>query len=200
MNKKFAAIGALSAAAAAAAALLLKKGDKAAAPVKAEKTPQKKAYTVKDPKTASYSFVSGYKDAAAMELGFTYDGETSSFSVVEEGFMTYSSDSHVALFYGTEFSFQAEYASYYSGEGFAELKAAAEEKYKKVETVSVNGLESLKYLDGDSICYCISSPEDAYSYVLLTLFKAKDSKLTLEEIPDTAEFRAILDSVTLKKA
>jgi len=204
MNKKLLALGTLSALTAAAAAVLLKKGDKPTQ-AKSEKTPaassqKKKTYAPKNPQNASYSFVSGYKDAATMEFGFTYDGDAAGYSVVEEGFLTYSSDSHVAILYASDFYFQAEYASYYTGEGFNELKLSAVEKYKDVEVVSVNGLEALKYLDGDSICYCISSPEDAYSYVLLTLYKAKDSKLTLEEIPDTAEFSAILGSVTLKKA
>ena len=70
-------------------------------------------------KTGSYSFVSGYKDAATVEVKVGYDPERFSFAVIEDSFPAYSSDSHVAVIYGEDFTAQIEYAGYYHGEDFA---------------------------------------------------------------------------------
>ena len=42
-------------------------------------------------------------------------------------------------------------------------------------------------------------PEDAHSYLLLTLVKAPDNDDELETIPDTADFRSFLNSASFRR-
>ena len=107
--KKWTILAPLGLAAGAAAALLLlkkKPAEKAAAPKAA---PQKAA--PKAPanlKQGSYSFISGFQNAATVDMSLDYDSDAFSFAVVEEGFLSYSSDSHVAILEGEDFSLQVE--------------------------------------------------------------------------------------------
>ena len=111
------------AAAAAAAVLAMRKKPQAAADAKPAPAAKKPAPAAQL-KTGSYSFVSGYKDAATVEVKVGYDPERFSFAVIEDSFPAYSSDSHVAVIYGEDFTAQIEYAGYYHGEDFAAMSAA----------------------------------------------------------------------------
>ena len=105
--KKWTILAPLGLAAAGAAALLLlkKKPEAKAASVKA--APAKKPAPAKAPanlKTGSYSFISGFQNAVTVDMTLDYDADAFSFAVVEEGFLSYSSDSHVAILEGEDFS------------------------------------------------------------------------------------------------
>ena len=86
----------------------------ASAPAAAKAAPQNLVAGV-------YSFISGYQDAATVELTLRFDPACSSFAVVAEDFFVYSSASHVALFEGEDFRAQIEYQPYYAGEDFDAL-------------------------------------------------------------------------------
>ena len=47
--------------------------------------------------SGTYSFVAGYKDATTQEISVSYDQDKYTFSVVEDEFLSYSSDSHELL-------------------------------------------------------------------------------------------------------
>ena len=110
--KVIAPLGVLAAGAAAAAVLLLKKNGGEASPKTAVAGTKKAAEKETLMKTGEYSFVSGFKDARTVEVKLDYDALRFGFDVIGEDFLTYSSDSHVAVVSGEEFSFQLEYASY----------------------------------------------------------------------------------------
>ena len=52
---------------------------------------------VTNQKTASYSFISGFRNATTVELSFPYDADRFSYTVCEEGFLAESGDSHVGI-------------------------------------------------------------------------------------------------------
>lgn len=189
----------LAAAAAAAVAVISgsKKGDDKSTAKKA-KSPAAKKAEFKNPKTGVYSFVSGFNDAATVNVNVTYDGDKHSFDVIGEEFLAYSSDSHVAVLYCSEVDMQLEYAGFYSGEGFAEMSETAKNKFKGFGTVSYNGLDGIRYLDGDAMCICLPIPDDKYSYILVTVLKHNDCKTPLEEIYSHPEVDAVLSSVEYK--
>ena len=56
--------------------------------------------------TGSYSFISGFQDAATVEVCLDYDPEAFSFVVVEDEFLNYSSASHAAIVCGRDFNLQ----------------------------------------------------------------------------------------------
>ena len=94
--KKWQIIAPVGLAAAAAAVLLaVRKKPESCSDAKAAPTAAKKSAPAAELKTGSYSFVSGYKDAATIEVGINYDPARFGFAVVEDGFPAYSSDSHV---------------------------------------------------------------------------------------------------------
>ena len=184
-------LGAL--AAAGAAALLLKK--KPASPAAPKSAAKKDAPRETQSKTGDYSFVSGFKDARTVEVKLEYDALRFGFDVIGEDFLTYSSDSHVAVVSGEDFSFQMEYASFYKGEDFALIAETAQKKYGGYAPAAFGSLEGFRYREGDSVCFCL--PVDEYSYLLLTLLKAEGSKLTLEEIAGGEELRKLLDTLKI---
>ena len=184
-------LGAL--AAAGGAALLLKK--KPASPAAPKSAAKKDAPRETQSKTGEYSFVSGFKDARTVEVKLEYDALRFGFDVIGEDFLTYSSDSHVAVVSGEDFSFQMEYASFYKGEDFALITETAAQKYAGFAAVKFGALEGFRYREGDSVCFCL--PVDEYSYLLLTLLKAEGSKLTLEEIAGGEELRKLLDTLKI---
>ena len=183
------AVAALGAAAAGVAVLMKKEpaAPKAAAPAKA--APAAPASL----KTGTYSFVSGYKDARTVEMSLDYDAERFSYAVIEEEFLSYTSDSHVAVLYGEDFSAQFEYASYYRDEGFPELIHHASEKFKGFGDVAYGDNTGIKYCDGDNVCLCF--PVDEHSYLLVTLIKAKDNDDDFRNLPDYPDVQAILGSL-----
>ena len=184
-------LGAL--AAAGAAALLLKK--KAASPAAPKSAAKKDAPRETQSKTGEYSFVSGFKDARTVEVKLEYDALRFGFDVIGEDFLCYSSDSHVAVISGEDFSIQMEYASFYKGEDFALIAETAQKKYGGYAPAAFGSLEGFRYREGDSVCFCL--PVDEYSYLLLTLLKAEGSKLTLEEIAGGEELRTLLDTLKI---
>ena len=190
--KVIAPLGILAAGGAAAVLLLKKKG----APGEKENAPadRKKAEPQeKQMKTGEYSFVSGFKDAKTVAVTLDYDALRFSFDVIGEDFLSYSSDSHVAVITGEDFSMQMEYASYYKGEDLATITAAAEKKYPGFSRVSFGSNEGFRYREGDGICFCLGV--DEYSYLLFTLLKAQGCDRTIEELAESGELRDLLSSV-----
>ena len=183
----------LLAAGAGAAALLLKKKDADGAKSAPDK--KKDAPAEKQMKTGEYSFVSGFKDAREVKAALDYDALRFSFDVIGEDFPCYSSDSHVAVVTGEDFSMQIEYASYYKDEDFSSLAAAAEKKYAGFARVSFGSVEALRYREGDGICFCLGV--DEYSYLLLTLLKAQGCDKTLEELADSEELGELLSTIRI---
>lgn len=192
-------------AAAGTAAYFLKKklsssGEKASQPASsAGQAPVQSAASPRSPREAVYSFISGFKDAATVELHFTYDADTCCYSVVEDDFLVESGDSHVGILYGELFSAQFEYGSYYSGEDFAKLREELSAKHADLADVSYGALSGIRFRDGDNFCLAFPVPEDSYSYLLITLVKAPDNDDDLEALPDYPELRALLASVQFSR-
>ena len=186
----------LLAAAGAAATLIFKMQQDAPAAESAPKDKKKAAPAEKLMKTGEYSFVSGFKDARTVEAALDYDALRFSFDVIGEDFLCFSSDSHVAVITGEDFSMQMEYAPFYKDEDFASLAAALEKKYRDFARVSFNGVEALRYREGDGICFCLAV--DEYSYLLLTLLKAQGCDLTLEELAEGEDVAELLGSIRVK--
>lgn len=184
------------AAAAAAAVLAMRKKPQAAADAKSAPAAKKSAPAAQL-KTGSYSFVSGYKDAATVEVKVGYDPECFSFAVIEDSFPAYSSDSHVAVIYGEDFTAQIEYAGYYHGEDFAAMSAAARGKFQGYGEIEFGALRGIRYIDGDCICMCFPVPGDEYSYLLVTVIKAEGNDDTLDELQDDEHLAALLGSVEI---
>lgn len=183
------------AAAAAAAVLAMRKKPQTAANAPAPAA--KKSVPAAQLKTGSYSFVSGYKDAATIEVKVGYDPERFSFAVIEDSFPAYSSDSHVAVIYGEDFTVQIEYAGYYHGEDFDAMSAAARGKFQGFGEVAFGALRGIRYIDGDSICMCFPVPGDEYSYLLVTVIKAEGNDDTLDELQDDENLAALLGCVEI---
>lgn len=194
--KVIAPLGVLAAAGAAAAAVLLKKKDGGSAPKAAAPAAKKAAERETLMKTGEYSFVSGFKDARTIEVRLDYDALRFGFDVIGEDFLTYSSDSHVAVVSGEDFSFQMEYASFYKGEDFALITSAAAQKYAGFAPVRFGAVESFRYREGDSVCFCL--PVDEYSYLLLTLLKAEGCDKTVEELAESDDLCAILSTLRVE--
>ena len=151
-------------------------------------------------KTGSYSFISGFKDAVTVELSMDYDPGKFSFAIVEDEFLNYSSDSHVAIVYGEEFNLQLEYAGYYSGEDFAAHSAALCEKYQTSGEIVCGSLAGLWVLDGDNIAMHFPIPEDAHSYLLVTVQKTPDYDDEITTLPDYAPLKALLSTVRFTRS
>ncbi len=199
--KKWPILAPLGLAAGAAAALVLlkkKPAEKAAAPKAAPPKAAPKAPA--NLKQGSYSFISGFQNAATVDMSLDYDSDAFSFAVVEEGFLSSSSDSHVALLEGEGFSMQFEYAAYLSGEEADGRWSVLREKHPELAPVRCGGLDAVYCLEGDAVCYCLPIPEDASSYVLVSLFKAKDNDTELADMPKDPDVTAILDSVRFERS
>ena len=150
--------------------------------------------------TGSYSFISGFQDAATVEVCLDYDPEAFSFVVVEDEFLNYSSDSHVAIVYGEEFNLQLEYAGYYSGEDFAAHSAALKEKYQTRGEITCGVLTGLWVLDGDNIAIHFPIPDDKHSYLLVTVQKTPDYDDEITTLPDYEPLRALLSTVRFARS
>ena len=200
--KKWTILAPLGLAAGAAAALLLlkkKPAEKAAAP-KADPARKDAPKAPANLKTGSYSFISGFQNAATVDMALDYDADAFSFAVVEEGFLSYSSDSHVAILEGEDFSLQLEYAAYYSGEDFAAHCASLAEKHQDFAPVRYGSVDAVKYLEGDNLCFCIPIPQDDHSYVLALLFKAKGNDTPLPDLAEDENLKAILSSIRFSRS
>ena len=148
---------------------------------------------------AVYSFISGFKDAATVEFRFPYSPERFRFAVVEDEFLAESGDSHVGILSGEDFSVQVEYGSYYSGEDFTLLTQELSSRHPDLDTAAYGALTGVKFRDGDHFCLAFPIPDDTHSYLLLTLVKAPDNDDELETIPDTADFRTLLNSASFRR-
>lgn len=195
--KVIAPLGALAAVGGVAAALLLKKKDAPAASKGAAALAGKKKAAPREVqmKTGEYSFVSGFQDAKTIEVALDYDALRFGFDVIGEDFLSYSSDSHVAVITGEDFSMQMEYASFYKGEDFALVTETASKKYPGFAPVRFGSVEGFRYREGDSLCFCLGV--DDYSYLLLTLLKAQGCDKTLEELAEGEDLRELLSTIRI---
>ncbi|MBR6839764.1 MAG: hypothetical protein IKM82_04160 [Oscillospiraceae bacterium] len=200
MLKKWKAIAPLALTAAGAlasgVAILMRKLPKDTAPA-AESAPAAKPANLK---TGSYSFISGFEDAETVELSMDFDPEKFSFAIVEDEFLNYSSDSHVAIVYGEEFNLQLEYACYYNGEDFAAHSAALKEKYQTRGEITCGVLTGLWVLDGDNIAIHFPIPDDKHSYLLVTVQKTPDYDDEITTLPDYAPLKALLATVRFARS
>ena len=165
--------------------------EKKAAPAKSGG--KKKDAPPMDLKPGSYTFISGFKDAAKVETTLQYDGASCEFAVIEEDFPAYTSDSHVAVVRCPEFTVQLEYAGYYSGEDFAGLKKSLSERYQDIADVTFGANKCLKFIDGDNVC--IAYGVDEFSYLLATLIKGKEYDDDFKTLPAYPPVKAVLDSL-----
>ena len=168
-------------------------GDESVVSEKAQAAPA----SVKD---ASYSFISGFKDAETVELKFSYDAEQFRYSVAEDDFLTESGDSHVGVLRGERFSAQIEYGTYYSGEDFAKYCQELVEKHRDLLEAVYGSLSGISFRNGDNLCLAFPIPEDEHSYLLVTLVKAPGNDDELEAILDYPELRFILESVSFSRS
>lgn len=182
---------------AAGIALALRKQEKPAAPKAEKAAPAAPAAALR---SGSYSFISGYKDAATVEMSIAYDPEKYSFTVVEEDFLSYSSDSHVAILYGEEFKLQIEYAAFYSGEDFDAHCAALREKYRTCGDIACSVLKGLWILDGDNVAMHLAIPEDKHSYLLVTVLKTPEYDDEVTSLPSYAPLTALLETVRFTRS
>ena len=194
--KKWQIIAPIGIAAAAAVAIIARKKPQTGAAAKPAAPAQNSAAAV-ELKTGSYSFVSGYKDAATVEVGINYDPARFGFAVVEDGFPAYSGDSHVAVIYGEDFTAQLEYAGYYHGENFAAMSEAAAAKFGGFREIAFGTLRGIRYVDGDCICMCFPIPDDDYSYLLVTVIKAEGNDDTLDELQENKDLAGILGGLKI---
>ena len=175
-------------------AVLLKKTDEAA-PAGEKAAPAAKPIDPARLKTGSYSFISGYKDAATVEMSVCYDGEAFSYAVVEDEFLAESSDSHVALLYGEDFNLQFEYAPFFGGENFTAHRASLAEKHADLKDAAFGENRGLQYLAGDNVCIHLPIPGDAHSYLLVTLMKSPDNDEDFTALPEHPDVQAMLGSL-----
>ena len=205
MNKKLLWLCVPAAAAAGAGIFLLKKKKAPAegkAPAKKVGKAAAKAAPAVDPaslKEGAYSFISGFQDAATVEVRFRYDGSRFACAVLQEEFPVESGDSHVAVLNGEDFSAQLEYGSYYSGEDFAKLKAELCETHADLEDVAYGGNSGLLYRNGDNLCLDFPIPGDGHSYLHVTLIKEKGNDDPLSALPDYPDVKALLSSLSFSQ-
>ena len=201
MRTKYLWLSVVTGAAVGAASYYLKKKLLSAAPAAASGTasPPEAPASSAVKKEAVYSFISGFKDAAAVEFRFDYDPDRFHFAVVEDDFLTESGDSHVGILTGEAFSVQFEYGTYYNGEDFTLLTQELSSRHPDLDAAVYGALTGVKFRDGDNFCLAFPIPEDAHSYLLLTLVKAPDNDDELEAIPDTADFRSLLNSASFRR-
>lgn len=144
---------------------------------------------------ASYSFVSGFHDARTAEVSFRYDSDRFSYKIIEDEFLTYTDVPHVGALYGEDFSMQTEYSDYVGGDDFCRLCESIRAKYKGYEDVSYGENHGCKYYDGDNVCLVLPATE--FSYLLITLVKAKGSDIDYTELASHPDIRFILSSVSV---
>ena len=145
---------------------------------------------------ASYSFISGFRNAVKVEVSFCYDGSRFSFAVLEDGFPVESDDSHVAVLSGEDFSAQFEYAAYYAGEDFDGLRTELAGKHTDLKEVFYGESRALLYRNGDHLCLDFVILNDPDSFLHVTLLKAKGNDDPLSALPDYPDVRAMLSSLS----
>ena len=165
------------------------------------KAPEKAAAKV-DPaslREGQYSFISGFQNAATVEVRFRYDGSRLSCAVMEDGFLAESGDSHVAVLSGEDFSAQLEYGSYYTGDDFAKLKAELSGKHRDLSDITYGEHRGVLYQNGDHLCLDFPIPGDRSSYLHVTLVKEKGNDDPLSALPEYPDVKMLLSSLTFSQ-
>lgn len=183
-----------AAGAAALAAALSKKAEKPAA--EAPAPVEEKPAVAKALKSGTYSFVSGFADAKTVDVEVNYD-ENLYFVVVEDGFLTDTNVSHIALLSAEKFSLQLEYAEYYQGEGFEETAKTAAERYQSFTEVTFGANSGIRYLDGDCVCFAFPIENVKDSYLLYTLVKNSDNDDSFEKAAEYPEIIEIMENFSV---
>ena len=200
MNLKKAVLFVLPAAAAAgAAAFLLKKkptGEKEALPAKGKAA---EAPVIRNAKEAEYSFISGFKDAARVDITFPYDADKFSYEQSQDQFLVESGDSHVGLLYGDGYNMQFEYAPFKEDEDFEVLKKKYAVRFSNCAPAVYGNNKGIRYLDGEDLCFCFPVPDDAYSFLLITLIKAKDNDADILSLPAEPNVTAMLSGLKIAR-
>ena len=153
----------------------------------------------KNSATASYSFISGFRDASTVELSFPYDADRFCFDVREDEFLAESGDSHVGVLSGELFSAQFEYAAYYSGEDFQQLTSGLKERHRDLVSVCYGPHSGVMFRSGDILTLLFPITDDSYSYLHITLMKAPDNDDELEMLPDYQDVKDILSSMVFER-
>ena len=183
------AVGAL----AAGVSVLLRKNVAVAPEAKSAKSAPKAI--LRDPavqESGSYSFISGFQNAATVELTVPFDPGTEFFSVVEEDFLSPSDVSHVALLTSEDYRLQIEYAAYYGGEGWEAHVAHLREKHPDLKEVSFGGNAGVLFLAGDSLRFDLPIPEDGASFVQITIQKTPAFD---DEVSELAQHPALTEQL-----
>lgn len=156
-------------------------------------TPSKPANKLKPVNVSEghYSFVSGFKDAVTVDVKVCYDADNFDFNVVEDGFLCYTGDSHVAVMYGSNINLQFEYTPFYSGDDFEKLREGCKDAHPGYACVS----SGFRYVDGDSVYICL--PVDGYSYLLITAMLSKGSELKFEDLADAPELAGLISGISI---
>ena len=94
---------------------------------------------------------------------------------------------------------QLEYGNYYSGEDFARLKAELAGKHTDLKDVAYGENRGLLYQNGDNLCLDFPIPWDRHSYLLVTLIKEKGNDDPLSALPEYADVKAILSSLSFSQ-
>jgi hypothetical protein len=201
MRTKYLWLSVVTGAAVGAASYFLKKKLLSSPPAAASGTasPSEAPASAASKKEAVYSFISGFKDAATVEFRFDYDADRFHYAVAEDDFLTESGDSHVGILTGEDFSVQFEYGAYYSGEDFALLTQELSSRHPDLDRASYGALTGVQFRDGDNFCLAFPVPEDPHSYLLMTLIKAPGNDDELEAIPETPDFRSLLNSASFHR-
>ena len=160
----------------------------------------KASYAPKNPKIGSYSFITGFQDAATVELSLPYDAECFSFAVAENDFLTESGDSHVALLYGEKFSAQFEYAGYYRGEDFEALTKELASRHHDLSPAVYGYSRGVCFQNGEALCFAFPVPEDSHSYLLVSVLKAKDNDDELAALREYPDLVWMFSSMTFSRA
>lgn len=146
-------------------------------------------------KTGSYSFISGFQNAATVEMQLPYDPQKHSFAVIEEEFLSESSDPQVAVLYADEFILQLESAAYYGGESWQAHCAALKEKHPELTACAYGENRGVWYRNGDNVAVNLTIPGDASSYLLVTIIKTADFDGEVTELPSHPELAALLSGL-----
>jgi len=159
--------------------------------------PAKKAVPTK---AGVYSFVSGFKDAATVEVELQYDPANYSFAVVEDEFFAESSDSHVAIVNGPQVDFQLEYAAYVGDESFVDLIREIESRHSGFSGVVYGENSGVSYPEGDALCLCFPAGEDAHSYLLITAKPGAENDDGVAALIENEDLKAMLSSIRVTRS
>ncbi len=195
--KKWTVIVPIGAAAIGAVALLAGKS-KNSAPKAAKPAGKKAAPVIKVPKSDTYCFASGFKDAKTVEVTLTYDAEKCSYNEVSEAFLVPTADTHAGIIYGEDFAMQIEYAPFYAGDDFAALTKEVTERFREAGEITCNGITGIKYFNGKNFCMAFPIEGAAADYVLINVVSmGDDTEEEAAKLPDNEMVKAIMASLSI---